>query len=310
MGQRALPAYVPAFERIALNRVTFGANERDLRFVREKGWDAWIDDQLAPPEGDDAELAAMLAQQTMHIKYNGQPHTVDIVGWPDVDQFRPLKYLDRTIVSTLWDMARKVEFSVAANELTRVQQELNAATWIRNTHSTYQVREFMVDFWNNHFNVGRQADIYASAALPAYDTQVIRPRALGNFRDLLGAVAAPARRCCGISTNCRQHRRIHPNENYARELLELHTLGGDAYLGIKPRQKVKQDAVASGFSDQDIIQAAHALSGWTVEQGQPGPIVPCPSPVSSSTTRCNTVPKPADVPGRRPFIPESAAAAG
>lgn len=81
---------------------------------------------------------------------------------------------------------------MAANELTRIQQELCAATWIRNTHSKFQLREFMADFWNNHFNIGRQADIFGSATLPIYDSEVIRPRVFGNFRDLLGAVAKSA----------------------------------------------------------------------------------------------------------------------
>ncbi len=292
----------PSFELNALNRVTFGARDLDVQRVRQMGWAAWVDEQLDPPAGDDPALAAFLQSQVMRIRYNGQPPTKDIPGWPSVDQLRPLNYL-RTSVPVLWDMARNVEVSVAANELTRIQQEFNAATWIRNTHAAYQVREFMVDFWNNHFNVGRQADIFGSAALPAYDAEVIRPRALGNFEDLLGAVATSTAMLRYLDNAASTA--AHPNENYARELLELHTLGGGSYLGVKspaaagvspqPGQapllpfvgpgsaaagalqpviaRVRKMAASAvqGFSDQDIIAASRALSGWTLEQGQSGP---------------------------------------
>ncbi len=266
-------------EILALNRVTFGARDSDAAFVRKVGWGAWVDEQLSPPTGDDPALAAHMAQQTMRISYNGQPATTGIVGWPTINQLRPLNYMSADI-STLWDLARNVEYSVAANELSRVQQEICAATWIRNTHSAFQLREFMVDFWNNHFNIGRQADIFASVALPIYDTQVIRPRALGNFRDLLEAVATSTSMLRYL--NNAESSAALPNENYAREILELHTLGAPSYLGLPPAQSagifpLQRGLFAKGFTDQDIIEASRALSGWTVEQGQASPKGTLPS---------------------------------
>jgi uncharacterized protein (DUF1800 family) len=209
----------------------------------------------------------------MHIAYRGQPPTKEIPGWPDVNEFRPLRTLTAG-VAPLWDLARRVEVSVAANELERIEKEINAATWIRNTHAAYQVREFMVDFWNNHFAVGQQQDILTLAALPAYDGDVIRPRALGNFRDLLGAVARSAAMLMFLDNAASTA--SHPNENYAREIMELHTLGGSAYLGVDARRApppatVQGVTVAGGFNDADVIQVSRALSGWTLEQGQPGP---------------------------------------
>ncbi|MHB1204304.1 MAG: DUF1800 family protein, partial [Rhodospirillaceae bacterium] len=114
------------------------------------------------------------------------------------------------------------------------------------------------------------------AALPVYDLQVIRPRAFGNFLDLLTAVATSASmlRYLDNASSTKEH----PNENYAREILELHTLGGPAYVGVgKPGAKPRKAGdIAPGFSDQDIIQASRALSGWTLEQGQDGPEGPLP----------------------------------
>jgi len=261
----------PGFERRALNRVTFGARGEDVARAGQIGWAAWVDEQLSPPAGDDPALAARLQAQTMRIKYVGQARTDDMPGWPELDQVRPLRYLTAD-VPTLWEMTRNVQYSVAANELVRIRQELKAATWIRNTHSIFQLREFMVDFWNNHFNIGQQADTFAAAALPDFDQNVIRPRALGNFRDLLGSVAASPAMLRYL--NNAASTAAHPNENYAREILELHTLGRSAYLGISAPAAPK--GLSIGFTDQDIISLSHALSGWTVEQGQDGQAGPLP----------------------------------
>jgi uncharacterized protein (DUF1800 family) len=260
----------PSFERIALNRVTFGARLSDIARVKSMGWKAWVEDQLRPPVGDDAELASFLDAQQMFIKYNGLAPATGIPGWPPVSQYRALNYLKQDVAG-LWEVPRKIETAVAADEYDRIGKELNAVTWIRNSRSIYQVREFMVDFWNNHFNIGRQADFYATAALPVYDLAVIRPRAFGNFLDLLTAVATSAsmlRYLDNASSTA-----AHPNENYAREILELHTLGRPAYIGVgKSGAKTgKPGDIAARFSDQDIIQASRALSGWTLEQGQDGP---------------------------------------
>jgi uncharacterized protein (DUF1800 family) len=269
-----LPA-APSFERIALNRVTFGARLSDIARVKDIGWKAWVEDQLHPPAGDDPELASFLDAQQMFIKYNGLAAAKGIPGWPPVNQIRPLTYLKQD-VSGLWEVPRKIETAVAADEYDRIGKELNAVTWIRNSRSIYQLREFMVDFWNNHFNIGRQADFYATAALPVYDLTVIRPRAFGNFLDLLTAVATSASMLRYLDNA--SSTKAHPNENYAREILELHTLGGPAYVGVgKPGAKPKKPGdIAPGFSDQDIIQASRALSGWTLEQGQDGPDGPLP----------------------------------
>ncbi|MDX2144486.1 MAG: DUF1800 family protein, partial [Rhodospirillaceae bacterium] len=254
----------PSFETLALNRVTFGARDTDVAYVKKIGWEAWVEEQLKPPPGDDPVLAQHMAGQRMRIAYVGQPPTKGITGWPDVNQLRPLNYMGADTRS-LWDLAVYVENSVAANELARIQQELCAATWIRNTHSAFQLREFMADFWNNHFNVGRQADIFGSATLPIYDQQVIRPRVFGNFRDLLAATAQSTSMLRYL--NNAESTAALPNENYAREILELHTLGRGAYLGVAPTTSAAKlyGGVTLGFSDQDILQASRAFSGWTLE---------------------------------------------
>src|SRR5207249_5067054 len=139
---------------------------------------------------------------------------------------------------------------------------------VRAALSERQLREVMVDFWTNHFNVfaGKGAD---RVLLPSYIEETIRPHALGRFEDLLIATAespamlfyldnaqsvAPgseppfplsARRRGGQGVRSRP---TGINENYARELLELHTLGVDG-----------------GYTQQDVIEVARAFTGWTIE---------------------------------------------
>ena len=152
----------------------------------------------------------------------------------------------------------------------RIRQELAAATWIRNVHSRYQLREFMTDFWHNHFNIGKVENELATSLLPVYDRVAIRPNVFGNFRTMLEANATSTSMLVyldnWVSTAAT------PNENYGREIMELHTLGGAAYLGTTDAAKVAQDSngVAVGFTDQDVVQASRALSGWTVQYGQRG----------------------------------------
>ncbi|HLM58208.1 MAG TPA: DUF1800 domain-containing protein [Pyrinomonadaceae bacterium] len=162
----------------------------------------------------------------------------------------------------------------------RIMGELAAARILRAAYSERQLQEVMVDFWSNHFNVfaGKGADRWF---LTSYDRDVIRPNALGNFRQLLGATAkSPAMlfyldNFQSVSPNAQAGRRQGPlrrllrqrmqdrnpdmprppqprmrrgiNENYARELMELHTLG-----------------VEGGYTQKDVQEVARAFTGWTI----------------------------------------------
>jgi uncharacterized protein (DUF1800 family) len=257
-----------SFERIALNRVTFGANDLDEAYAQSIGFAGWADEQLSPPAGDDSALASFLATQTMPIRYDAAPDNSNGT-WPAVNENRPLLYLNAG-TATLWGLQKGNNTSVSPVEIGRVRQELMAATWIRNTHSKYQLREFMVDFWHNHFNIGKAAREYATVTLPVYDRDVIRPNVFGNFRQLLQAVATST--SMQVYLDNWLSRAALPNENYAREVQELHTLGAGAYRGVvqadPPGTQSGKYTVTAGFTDQDVTQASMALSGWTVSDGQ------------------------------------------
>jgi uncharacterized protein (DUF1800 family) len=263
-----LPTAPDAY-RIALNRVTFGARDTDVANVHSWGWSVWVDDQLSVPKGDDDALAAHLARQAMRIRY-AAPAENDTRGtWQAVDEMRPLNYI-RADIPALWHITRNTGTLFSSSERFRIRQELAAATWMRNAHSRYQLREFMADFWHNHFNIGKNDNELATALLPIFDRDVIRANALGNFRALLEATATAGSMLIYLDNYVSGA--TAPNENYAREIMELHTLGSAAYLGTVNPATVERAAngVAVGFTDQDVIQASRALSGWSLLYGQRG----------------------------------------
>lgn len=141
-------------------------------------------------------------------------------------------------------------FSMSPSELYEVEPrqqpvfELIRATILRAVYSKRQLYELMVDFWSNHFNVYVRKNQVGLLKI-ADDQEVIRPNALGYFHDILSASAhSPAML---VYLDNAQSNREHPNENYARELLELHTLG-----------------VEAGYTHTDILDVARALTGWSV----------------------------------------------
>lgn len=128
--------------------------------------------------------------------------------------------------------------------------ETQQAMLLRAIYSRHQLREVMADFWTNHFNIYALKN-HGRELIPTDAERVIRPHALGRFHDLLSASAHSPAMLAYLDNN--QNRRGSGdavNENYARELLELHTLG-----------------VHSGYTQRDIHEVARAFTGWTVADG-------------------------------------------
>jgi uncharacterized protein (DUF1800 family) len=184
------------------------------------------------------------------------------------------------------DPKQKEALKALSNPEQVVGDELMQAKLLRAIYSERQLDEVMTDFWFNHFNVfiGKGADRYL---VTSYERDVIRPHALGKFEDLLVATAkSPAMLfyldnwlsvgpqsdvALGIRRNPYprpRYRRFPPppnpakakgkrnsglNENYGRELMELHTLG-----------------VNGGYTQRDVTEVARVLTGWTIDQPQKG----------------------------------------
>jgi uncharacterized protein (DUF1800 family) len=270
-----------------LNRLAFGPRPGDVDRVVAMGVDRWIEQQLRPDRVPDREMDRVMAAFPDLRRSAG-----DLLrDYPPPGAQRAQARLRG---DTMLTRADSMELRRVAQRNREFVSDLLSAKVARAVGSERQLAEVMTDFWENHFNVfiGKGQLRYY---LPEYTERTIRPHAMGRFRDLLGAVAkSPAmllyldnaqsvadsgrptlgdQRGRGRVGRAIINRRIQRmdsaqraaveqlqqrrprglNENYARELLELHTLG-----------------VEGGYSQQDVIEVARALTGWGVNAPRQG----------------------------------------
>lgn len=197
-----------------LNRAGFGPRPGDLERLRSMGREAWLEEQLHP-EGINDTACDLRAERFESLYFSAG----------EAYEFRK---------------------PVLRDELTR-------HALLRAVYSRRQLLEVMVEFWTDHLNIDLEKGdcIYLK---PSDDREVIRRHALGRFRDLIRASAtSPAMLVYldGKSNKVRRGTDDKPNENYARELLELHTLGVDG-----------------GYTQRDVLEAARCLSGWTFDRSR------------------------------------------
>lgn len=169
-------------------------------------------------------------------------------------------------LTQLWNDHVKVE--PAYEVRMRPAWESQRAALVRAVHSKRQLREVMVNFWHDHFNV-TAGDYDAGPVYVHYQRDVLRPQAFGNFRVMLEEVAKSTSMLYYLDNA--SNTRAGPNENFARELLELHTLGAEHYLGFMDPFQVPPDAedpsYPSGYTDIDVYETAAAFTGWSVKNG-------------------------------------------
>jgi Protein of unknown function (DUF1800) len=234
----------------AYDRLTFGPISGDPTAPTDYNVLQWLMAQLAPPPGD----APVVAQALDAVLLQFVDHDKNGNSLPP--QMLPLIYVNAD-EATLW-AAMKTAGGDFPKEI-RPAQEIQAGSYVRAALSPYQVFEMMVELWHCHFNIQALTNGTVAASYPAFD-QVIRANALGNFHKLLVAVAQSVSMMYYL--NQVQSTGAHPNENFAREVLELHTLGVDHYLGLT----TPPGEVGTGYSDQDVQQAAQILAGWTIDE--------------------------------------------
>src|SRR6266568_2968136 len=219
-----------------LNRLAFGPTREDFGHVKRIGIEAYITEQLDPRAlAEPPELAARLAGlETLRldpielfVRY-GPPRPADGAK-PSPDDVKARREAARVIV-----------------------REAAEARVLRALYSPRQLEQVMVDFWFNHFNVFAQKGL-DHLWIGAYEEAAIRPNALGHFADLLRATARhPAMlfyldnwENSAPGSKMPNGREAGINENYARELTELHTLGVDG-----------------GYTQEDVVALAEILTGW------------------------------------------------
>lgn len=150
----------------------------------------------------------------------------------------------------------------------RPAREIERASLVRAVHSRRQLREVVVNFWHDHFNVaaggGDVGPVYVH-----FDRDVLRANAFGNFRTMLEAVARSTAMLYYLDNA--SNTRAGPNENYARELLELHTFGAENYFGFMDPFDVppapEDPDYPAGYTDIDVYETASAFTGWSIKDG-------------------------------------------
>jgi uncharacterized protein (DUF1800 family) len=274
-----------------LNRLAFGARPGDAPRVRAMGIDNWIQIQLHPESiPDDATDKSIARYASLNVPTDEMMRTFQVVQQARIQQRRQLAQTGDTAAArrnALLGAGGDPQMMQAFQLTQRAVPELQAATLSRAVTSERQLDEVMVSFWENHFSVFANKGGQERLFLTAYDRDVIRPHALGKFRDLLGAVAHSPAMLFYLDNWQSQADSVHPtltrsgaqgqgargrgfpppgfkppsgagqrrglNENYARELMELHTLGVDG-----------------GYTQHDVIEVARALTGWSIAMGQGG----------------------------------------
>ncbi|HXJ79838.1 MAG TPA: DUF1800 domain-containing protein [Candidatus Methylomirabilis sp.] len=238
-----------------LNRLGYGPRPGDLERVKRMGLAAYIERQLDPGSIPDSTTDQALAEyRTLTLSAAVLVHEYPRLP-PEVQRKSASGEMSPRDVAEAYPPERRAY---------RILTEMQAAKLTRAVLSERQLEEVMVDFWLNHFNVFAHKGPIVWM-LPSYERDAIRPHALGRFRDLVAATARhPAmlfyldnwtnvRRDTMIMQGPNRGRMGGLNENYARELMELHTLGVDG-----------------GYSQEDVIEVARCFTGWSIDRPQQG----------------------------------------
>jgi uncharacterized protein (DUF1800 family) len=258
----------------ALNRLGYGPRPGDLAHIRKIGLETWIAQQLHPEQIDDRALEARLAEYA----------TLSLSPAALLAEYPRPEAAAKKMGITIEEYNKRLEAARHPAQGERpapdrrpgaIADELIQAKLLRAVYSERQLQEQLADFWFNHFNVYlyKDQEIYL---VSSYEREALRPHLLGKFRDLLEATAkSPAmliyldnsssadpaafeRLRHATAQQKAAWKNLPPiggkrglNENYGRELMELHTLGVDG-----------------GYTQQDVIEVAKCFTGWTVRQPQ------------------------------------------
>ena len=223
-----------------------------------------------------AKILAMQPQELIQFRQSLSPIQVGQLG-------RDLSPLQRETLAALQSSQRLIGAEALQSRL------------LRDIYSERQVEAVMTDFWLNHFNVYIRKNQQEAFLLPAYERDVIRPNALGKFEDLLVATAkSPAMLMYldnwqSVGPNSQASKRVEAakdmpgqigklaqkaptglNENYAREVMELHTLSVKCEVSADKTMMEIDPACGKGYTQQDVTQLAKVLTGWTIDKPYQG----------------------------------------
>jgi uncharacterized protein (DUF1800 family) len=242
-GAFAEPKALTPADLAVLNRVSWGVSGASAAEMARLGPDRWLEEQLHPPKTDRLPAAAQARIDAL---------TISKVPFAEIVADETAQ---RTAVGQFTDTAQRNHAQEAyKHKIGDLANQAMERMLLRDLYSPDQLKEQMTWFWLNHFSVYQyKKDI--RAMLGDYEDRAIRPHALGRFRDL---VEASLRHPVMLRYLDNFESQVdHVNENYARELMELHTMG-----------------VGSGYTQKDVEELARILTGVSYNVTDKTPDVP------------------------------------
>ena len=254
----------PSQELRALRRLSFGIAPGDLNYFNSLGANfdirlsTWVNEQLnsyqpgyPPSQANDPDLYTALNATN--------------VTFPTLDDSLTTLWQERVVADPPWEQR-----AVPAFETQRI-------AFVRAAYSRWQLAEILADFWHTHFSVDGLGFV-SGPTFVHYDRDVIRVNMLGNFRAMLEAVTKSTAMMFYLDNV--SNTRFGPNENYARELQELHTLGAVHSYGFTDEAQIPNATTAqfagsaanasfptgmkAGYSEDDVASVTRALTGWSI----------------------------------------------
>ena len=230
------------------DRLTYGPRPGDVEKLTKQGKPGiykWIETQLHPETIADTALDEKLAQ----LKAPNMTPDQLLAAFPRAELLAEKMGIKKEDFNKSDELKKKIRMQIGEEHLPEeIVREMTAQRLIRAVESRKQLQEVLADFWLNHFNI----DITKGQErwlLPEFERDVIRKNMFGKFEDLVRATAHSPAMLFYLDNH--QSHVSGINENYARELMELHTLGVDG-----------------GYNQSDVTQLARILTGWSIENPQ------------------------------------------
>jgi len=250
-GDADVPS-LPSLPVIVLNRMAYGPRPGDIAAFNALGnspearLTAYVDQQLNPSAIDDSACDAVIASYGFTTLAKSRTQL-----WADHVRAQENPWSNRMLPAT----------------------ETEHVTFLKAIYSKRQLKQVLAEHWFNHFNIYGW-DSWTGPVMVHYDRDVIRANVLGNFRTMLGAVAKSPAMLYYLDNQSNSGG--NPNENYARELFELHAMGAENYLGVIPLT-INNDGSYTHpaekdnngrplrYVDADVYGATTCFTGWRID---------------------------------------------
>lgn len=245
-----------------LNRFTYGPTPGEVDAVVKQGLEKWFVQQLEAKLADDSLNARLQGNDALTLSnteiVNTYPRNPQVLRMAIQDGFINKDSVNKSDRKEYREQLQQYMQQKGLKPIQELTREFINQKVLRAAYSQNQLQEVLTSFWFNHFNVSFTKND-CEQYIPVYERDVIRPNALGNFEKLLLATAQSpamltyldnfnstgAKEMTGAKGDKKKAGGL--NENYAREVMELHTLGVDG-----------------GYTQRDVTEAARILTGWTI----------------------------------------------